>query len=80
MPAYMYLRACFDAQDNKIASLEDRASSLTSSLDTYKALRDRFISTFKRDRLANATDADRRRRCPLLNVRPIYVLECTDDQ
>ncbi|KAF8531573.1 hypothetical protein BDD12DRAFT_800063 [Trichophaea hybrida] len=44
----------------KNASLEDRVSSLTISLDAYKLLRNRFISTFKRDKLANATEADRR--------------------
>lgn len=61
------LRARVDAQDKKIASLEvknasleDRVSSLTSSLDAYKLLRNRFISTFKRDKLANATEVDRR--------------------
>lgn len=41
-------------------SLEDRVSSLTVSLDTYKILRTGFISSFKRDKLGNATDADRR--------------------
>ncbi|KAA8908829.1 hypothetical protein FN846DRAFT_944352 [Sphaerosporella brunnea] len=68
------LRARVDAQDKKIASqdikiasldikiasLEDRVSSLTRSLDAYKLLRSCFISTFKRDKLANATEADRR--------------------
>ena len=44
----------------KISSLEDRVRSLTISLDAYKLLRNRFISTFKRDKLANATEADRR--------------------
>ena len=34
--------------------------SLTISLDAYKLLRNRFISKFKRDKLANATEADRR--------------------
>ncbi|KAA8894172.1 hypothetical protein FN846DRAFT_786850 [Sphaerosporella brunnea] len=48
------------SQDIKIASLEDRVSSLTRSLDAYKLLRSRFISTFKRDKLANATEADKR--------------------
>ncbi|KAF8545375.1 hypothetical protein BDD12DRAFT_871655 [Trichophaea hybrida] len=37
------LRARVDAQDNKIASLEDRVSSLTSSLNAYKFLQNRFI-------------------------------------
>ncbi|KAA8893635.1 hypothetical protein FN846DRAFT_923541 [Sphaerosporella brunnea] len=61
------LRARVDAQDKKIASqdikigsLEDRVGSLTSSLDAYKLLRHRFISAFKRDKLASATEADKR--------------------
>ncbi|RPA90132.1 hypothetical protein L873DRAFT_1783206 [Choiromyces venosus 120613-1] len=45
----------------KIASLEDRVGSLTSSHEAYKLLRNRFISTFKRDKgLVKATEADRR--------------------
>lgn len=40
----------------KISSLEDP----TTSLDAHKLVRNRFISTFKRDKLANATEADRR--------------------
>ncbi|KAA8893538.1 hypothetical protein FN846DRAFT_751931, partial [Sphaerosporella brunnea] len=44
----------------RTASLEDRVSDLTSSLDAYKLLRNRFISTFKRDKLASATEADTR--------------------
>ncbi|KAA8902718.1 hypothetical protein FN846DRAFT_1022449 [Sphaerosporella brunnea] len=44
----------------KTASLEDRVSNLTSSLDAYEFLRNRFISTFKRDKLASATEADTR--------------------
>lgn len=44
----------------KNASLEGRVSSLTSSLDAYKLLRNRFTSTFKRDKLGNTTEADRR--------------------
>ncbi|KAA8893516.1 hypothetical protein FN846DRAFT_1025664 [Sphaerosporella brunnea] len=47
-------------KDMKISSLEDRVSSLTSSLDAYKLLRHRFISAFKRDKLASATEADKR--------------------
>ncbi|KAF8249396.1 hypothetical protein K440DRAFT_622050 [Wilcoxina mikolae CBS 423.85] len=47
-------------EDIKIVSLEDRVSSLTSSLDAYKLLRNQFISTFKRDKLRNATEADRK--------------------
>ena len=35
-------------------------SSLTCSLDAYKLLRNRFISTFKRDKWENATDRDRK--------------------
>lgn len=38
-------------KDIKINSLEDRANSLTPSLDAYKLLRNRFLSTFKRDKL-----------------------------
>jgi len=37
----------------KISSLEGRVRSLTISLDAYKLLRNRFISTFKRDKLGN---------------------------
>ncbi|KAF8246400.1 hypothetical protein K440DRAFT_662155 [Wilcoxina mikolae CBS 423.85] len=44
----------------KVVSLEDRVSSLTMSLHAYKLLRNRFISTFKRDKLANATEVDRK--------------------
>jgi hypothetical protein len=44
----------------KIASLEDRVSGLTCSLDSYKLLRKRFISTYKRDKFENATDSDRK--------------------
>ena len=43
----------------KITSLEDRVNSLTISLEAYRILRNRFISTFKRDKLQNATEADR---------------------
>jgi hypothetical protein len=45
----------------KTASVEDRVSRLTISHPTYKLLRNRFISTFKRDKLANATEEDHRR-------------------
>jgi hypothetical protein len=48
------------SQKIKSASLEDRVSDLTSSLEAYKLLRNRFISTFKRDKLASATEADTR--------------------
>ena len=43
-----------------VGSLGERVSSLTTSLDTYKFLRNRFISTFKRYKLGNATAADKR--------------------
>jgi len=42
----------------KIASLEERVTSLTLSLEAYHILRNRFLSTFKRDKLGNATEAD----------------------
>ncbi|KAF8424059.1 hypothetical protein EV426DRAFT_717055 [Tirmania nivea] len=45
-------------KDVKIASLEDRVTNLTVSLDSYHVLRNRFLSTFKRDKLGNATEAD----------------------
>jgi len=48
------------SQDFKIASLEDSVSGLKSSLGAYKILRNRFISTFKRDKLGTATEAERR--------------------
>jgi hypothetical protein len=44
----------------KVASLEDRVTSLTVSLAVYKLLRNRFISTFKRDILENADEKDHR--------------------
>ena len=43
----------------KVASLEERVNSLTNSLEAYSILRNRFISTFKRDKLGNATETDR---------------------
>jgi hypothetical protein len=43
----------------KKVSLEDRVGSVTSSLDAYQLLRNRFISTFKPDKLGKATDKDR---------------------
>lgn len=65
--ANLNIRARVDAQDKKLAaqdikisSLEDRVSSLTSTLDAYKLVRNRFISTFRRDKLANTTEADRK--------------------
>ncbi|KAA8894186.1 hypothetical protein FN846DRAFT_975501 [Sphaerosporella brunnea] len=57
---YKVDQADLRARDIKIASLEDRVSSLTRRLAAYKLLRSRFISTFKRDKLANATEADKR--------------------
>jgi len=42
----------------KVTSLENRVLNLTNSLYAYKLLRNRFISTFKRDKLENATDED----------------------
>jgi len=47
------------SQDQKIASLQAQNASLTSSLPSYKILRNRFISTFKRDVLNNATEDKR---------------------
>jgi len=44
----------------RITSLEDHVSNLTSSLASYRLLRNRFISTFKRDKLGNATDINRK--------------------
>jgi len=40
------------------ASLEHRVQTLTLCEDSYKPLRNRFISTFKRDILGNATSTD----------------------
>jgi len=61
LPARIALLQAQDAsQDQKIASLQARNASLTSSLPSYKTLRNRFISTFKRDVLNNATEADKR--------------------
>ena len=48
------------AQRAKSTSLEDRVAGPTSSLEAYKLLRNRFISTFKRDKLPNETEADKR--------------------
>jgi hypothetical protein len=67
------LPARVDAQDKKIASLndeiashklkitslEDRVGSLMLSLDAYKILRNLFISTYKRDKLASDIEVDR---------------------
>ena len=46
------------ALETEVGSQGERVSSLTISLEEYKLLRNRFISTFKRDKLRNATDAD----------------------
>jgi hypothetical protein len=48
------------AHKHSIASLEDRLESLTKSLEAYRLLRNRFISTFKRDKLNTATEADKK--------------------
>ncbi|RPB02832.1 hypothetical protein L873DRAFT_1732661 [Choiromyces venosus 120613-1] len=51
----------FTSHRAKVASLEDHVGSLTTSIEAYKLLRNRFISTFKRDKgLVNATEADRK--------------------
>jgi hypothetical protein len=64
---YADLRGRFDSLEKETASLRietdslhDRVDGLTSSLDAYKLLRNRFICTFKRDKLGNATEADKR--------------------
>ncbi|RPB02827.1 hypothetical protein L873DRAFT_1787494 [Choiromyces venosus 120613-1] len=45
----------------RVTSLEDRMGGLTSSLEAYKRLRNRFISAFKIDKgLVNATEEDRK--------------------
>jgi len=49
-----------DTNKQRISSLEDRVGGLTSSLSAYKLLRNRFISTYKRDKLATDTAADRK--------------------
>ncbi|RPA97468.1 hypothetical protein L873DRAFT_1836374 [Choiromyces venosus 120613-1] len=68
------LPARVSTQENKISSLNDelaklkaesaslqgRVTSLPGSLHAYRLLRNRFISTYKRDKLASATQADRR--------------------
>ena len=48
------------SREEKIASLENHVSDLALSLESYKLLRNRFISTFKRDKLGNATWDDLR--------------------
>ena len=69
----VYLRSRSDAQDERISalsekvaaqgetivSLEDRVRSLTLSLDAYKLLRARFISTYKRDKLKIESPEDK---------------------
>ena len=43
---------------SRIASMESQIQSLSKSLPQYRHVRARFISTYKRDVLKNATDAD----------------------
>ena len=50
----------FNLHNKRISSLEEQVSSLTTSLDSYLLLRNRFISTYKRDKLRNPTEADLR--------------------
>lgn len=45
-------------QGKKITFLQDYASDLTLSFEAYKRLRNRFISTFKRDKLGKETWED----------------------
>lgn len=45
--------------NSRIASLEQRVQCLSKSLHQYKRVRSRFISTYERDVLKNADDADR---------------------
>jgi len=47
-------------QESTIALLLGLVTDLTTSHDAYKALRNRFISTYKRDVLINQTETDRR--------------------
>ena len=47
-------------QDMTIALLQGRITDLTTSFDAYKTLRNRFISTFRRDVLKRETEDDRR--------------------
>jgi hypothetical protein len=51
--------ATIAAQDARNASLEGQVAGLTASVDAYKSVRNRFISTYKRDVLQNDTAADR---------------------
>jgi len=44
--------------ETKISSLEDTVRGLTCPLDTYNLLRNRFIGTFKRDRLENENETE----------------------
>ena len=48
------------SQAKKIVSLEGSVSDLTSSLGGYHLLRNCFISTFKRDKLGDITQDNRR--------------------
>jgi hypothetical protein len=45
-------------KDLKIGSLEDHMGSITSSLSAYKLQRNRFISTYRRDKLGSVTTKD----------------------
>jgi hypothetical protein len=47
------------AQSVNISSLRNRVDGLTCSLDAYKTLRNRFMSTFKRDKLNIRTTIDK---------------------
>lgn len=44
---------------SEISALQDRVQTLAISLNQYKLVRGRFLSTFKRDILGTADDADR---------------------
>ena len=52
--------ATIASQGATVASLEERVVSLASSLDAYKRIRSRFISTYKRDKLGITTDEDQK--------------------
>ena len=53
------LQAEGKASKSEITALEDRVDALKAALSSYKQVRGRFISTFKRDKLGAATDNDR---------------------
>lgn len=54
------LRKLATLQAKKIASLEGHVSDLSLSLGGYRLLRNRFIGTFKRDKLGDMTPSNRR--------------------